>query len=76
MSWWDEEQGSGFWALTRYADVIWANHQWNTFTSSLNSHAAVLGANISDQLDGQRINLKDLLYSDDYHEFRKKPTKA
>jgi myo-inositol 2-dehydrogenase/D-chiro-inositol 1-dehydrogenase len=48
----------------------------NTFTSSLNSHAAVLGANISDQLDGQRINLKDLLYSDDYHEFRKKPTKT
>ncbi len=48
----------------------------NTFTSSLNSHAAVLGANISDQLDGQRINLKDLLYSDDYHAFRKKPTKA
>jgi len=35
VSWWDEEQGSGFWALTRYADVIWANHQWNTFTSSL-----------------------------------------
>ena len=48
----------------------------NTFTSSLNSHAAVLGANISDQLDGQRINLNDLLYSDDYHEFRKKPTEA
>ncbi len=48
----------------------------NTFTSSLNSHAAVLGANISDQLDGQRINLKDLLHSDEYREFRKKPTKA
>ena len=48
----------------------------NTFTSSLNSHAAVLAANISDQLDGQRINLNDLLYSDDYHEFRKKSTEA
>ena len=35
VSWWEEEQGSGFWALTRYADVTWANHQWNTFTSSL-----------------------------------------
>ena len=46
----------------------------NTFTSSLNSLAAVLGANISDQLDGQRINLKDLLSSDEYSQFRKKPT--
>ena len=48
----------------------------NTFTSSLNSHAAVLGANISDQLNGQRVNLKDLLYSDEYSELRKNPTEA
>ena len=46
----------------------------NTFTSSLNSHAAVLGANISDQLNGQRIDLKDLLHSDQYSQFRQKPT--
>jgi len=48
----------------------------NTFASSLNSHAAVLGANISDQLDGQRINLEDLLHSDEYSQFRKKPAQA
>jgi hypothetical protein len=35
ISWWDEEDGSGFWSLTRYGDVIWANHEWETFTSSL-----------------------------------------
>ncbi len=30
ISWWDEEDGSGFWSLTRYEDVIWANHEWET----------------------------------------------
>lgn len=48
----------------------------NTFTSSLNSHAAVLGANISDQLDGQRIDLKELLHSDEYSQYRKKPAES
>ncbi len=33
VSWCDESDGSGFWALTRYADVIRANHAWETFTS-------------------------------------------
>ena len=35
VSWCEEEDGSGFWALTRYADVISTNHEWGTFTSSL-----------------------------------------
>lgn len=45
----------------------------NTFASSMNSHAAVLGANISDRLGGQRIDLQQLLEADQYAEFRKKP---
>ena len=35
VSWCEEENGSGFWSLARHADVIWANHEWDTFTSSL-----------------------------------------
>ena len=46
----------------------------NTFSSSINSHAAVLGANISDQLGGKRVILEDLLYSDEYRATREKPT--
>ena len=46
----------------------------NTFSSSINSHAAVLGANISDMLGGQRIVLNDLLTSDTYARFRQKPS--
>ncbi len=34
VAWIDEEDGSGFWALTRYEDVIGANREWETFTSS------------------------------------------
>ena len=34
VSWWDESDGSGFWSLTRYHDVIRANHAWDTFTSA------------------------------------------
>jgi hypothetical protein len=45
----------------------------NTFTSSLNSHAAVLGANVSDQLDGQRVQLSELLADERYARFRRKP---
>ena len=33
VSWVDEEEGSGFWAVTRYADVIDANHRWDDLTS-------------------------------------------
>ena len=46
----------------------------NTFSSSINSHAAVLGANVSDALDGQRVVLSDLLTSDAYARFRQKPS--
>ena len=45
----------------------------NTFTSSINSHAAVLGANISDQLYGKRIIIEELLHSDQYRQYKKKP---
>ena len=46
----------------------------STFTSSMNSLAAVLGANASDQLDGERIYLKDFLVNAKYDRFRQKPT--
>jgi predicted dehydrogenase len=45
----------------------------NTFASSMNSHAAVLGANVSDQLDGQRVYLEPLLVAPQYARFRRKP---
>ena len=45
----------------------------STFTSSMNSLAAVLGANASDQLDGERIYLKDFLVDEKYDRFRRKP---
>ena len=34
VSWWDESGGSGFWALTRYADIVAASHDWKTFSAS------------------------------------------
>lgn len=46
----------------------------STFTSSMNSLAAVLGANASDQLDGERIYLKNFLVDERYDRFRRKPT--
>ena len=45
----------------------------STFASSMNSLAAVLGANASDQLDGERIYLKDFLVDAKYDHFRRKP---
>ena len=45
----------------------------STFASSMNSLAAVLGANASDQLDGERIYLKDFLVDVKYDRFRRKP---
>ena len=45
----------------------------STFASSMNSLAAVLGANASDQLDGERIYLKDFLVDERYDRFRRKP---
>ncbi|MFC1525762.1 Gfo/Idh/MocA family protein [Candidatus Latescibacterota bacterium] len=49
------------------------SHLRNTFASSINSHAAVLGANISDQLDGRKIPLDELLESDEFAEHRRRP---
>ena len=45
----------------------------NTFTSSMNSHAAVLAANVSDQLGGRKIDLAEFATADEYAEFRRKP---
>ena len=33
VAWVDEEDGSGFWAVTRYADVVELNRRWEDFTS-------------------------------------------
>ena len=49
------------------------SHLRNTFSSSINSHCAVLGANISDRLGGARVDLRALLDDDRYAEFRRKP---
>ncbi|MEW6751547.1 MAG: Gfo/Idh/MocA family oxidoreductase [Candidatus Latescibacterota bacterium] len=45
----------------------------STFTDSLNSHAAVLGANVSDRLGGQRVVLGELLAEGRYAAYRRKP---
>jgi cytochrome P450 len=34
VSWWDEESGSGFWALTRYDDIVNASHNWKVFSTT------------------------------------------
>lgn len=34
VSWWDEPEGSGFWAVTRYDDVLAISHQPRLFTST------------------------------------------
>jgi len=34
VSWWDEDNGSGFWALTRYADIVSASHNSKIFSTS------------------------------------------
>ncbi len=44
----------------------------STFTSSMNSLTAVLGANVSDQLGGERVYLKDFLVDARYDRFRRK----
>jgi len=45
----------------------------NTFSSSMNSHTAVLGANLSDQLGGEKVDLKEFLTHPKYTAFRRKP---
>lgn len=47
----------------------------STFASSMNSLAAVLGANASDQLNGERIYLNDFLADAKYDCFRRKLSK-
>jgi cytochrome P450 len=34
VSWWEEEGASGFWALTRYDDIVAASHDWKTFSAA------------------------------------------
>jgi cytochrome P450 len=34
VSWWEERDGSGFWALTRYDDIVGANRDFRTFSSA------------------------------------------
>jgi cytochrome P450 len=34
VSWWDEPEGSGFWALTRYDDIVSASHNWKVFSTT------------------------------------------
>lgn len=46
----------------------------NTFTSSMNSHAAVLAANLSDRLGGRKIDLGEFATSPEFADFRAKPT--
>ncbi|MEC8992087.1 MAG: hypothetical protein VX656_12660, partial [Candidatus Latescibacterota bacterium] len=46
----------------------------NTFPSSMNSHAAVLAANVSDQLGGQKIDLNSFARDAEYARFRTKPS--
>jgi predicted dehydrogenase len=45
----------------------------NTFSSSMNSHAAVLAANASDRLGGRKIDLGEFATADEYAPFRSKP---
>jgi cytochrome P450 len=34
VSWWEERDGSGFWAVTRYQDIMELNRDFATYTSS------------------------------------------
>jgi cytochrome P450 len=34
VSWWEENGGSGFWAVTRYEDIVSASHDWKTFSTT------------------------------------------
>jgi predicted dehydrogenase len=42
------------------------------FDEAMNSNAAVLAANVSDELGGQRVNVNELLTSDAYARFRQR----
>src|SRR5512145_2936446 len=32
VSWWDEKEGSGFWAITRYDDLLYVSHNPRLFS--------------------------------------------
>lgn len=34
VSWWDEDDGSGFWAVVRYHDILAVSQGWRTYTSA------------------------------------------
>jgi cytochrome P450 len=34
VSWWDEKEGSGFWAVTRYQDILAVSHDTRVFSSA------------------------------------------
>jgi hypothetical protein len=34
VSWWDEKEGSGFWAVTRYDDLLYVSHTPRLFSSA------------------------------------------
>ncbi len=34
VSWWEEEHGSGFWAVTRYQDILAVSHNTRVFSSA------------------------------------------
>lgn len=34
VSWWEEKNGSGFWAITRYQDILAVSHSTQTFSSA------------------------------------------
>jgi predicted dehydrogenase len=52
------------------------SHLRSTFASSMNSLAAVLGANASDRLGGERIYLSELLTADRYADHRRRPQRG
>ena len=51
-----------------------ASKNRNTYTSSLNSLAAVLAANTSDALDGEKVNIQEFMHHPRYAKFRQRPT--
>ncbi len=46
----------------------------NTFHSSINSLAAVLAANVSNELGGEKIELEEFIHGDGYARYRQRPT--
>ncbi len=48
----------------------------NTYRSSLNSLASVLAANASNDIGGERIDIEEFMFGDDFARFRARPTGA